>query len=124
MKIDSKLLLKYVVRIAIISWVAFIIGLLSSYIFDFMLVNTMFIIGMILIIIGGLSLSGGITAGMSLKALGRNNAQYQATLNNEIVTKENEIKNNNLISNKTPRVNMISILISGVICILFVVILL
>lgn len=121
---NMKQLLKCLIRGIIIATICIIIGLLITNFSKFLLYNVLFIEGMILIVIGGISIVGGISAGNSLKTLGRDNTQYNTTLNYEIVKKENEIKKSGLSSNKGIPYDMISAVIAGLVCIVVVIVIL
>lgn len=80
--------------------------------------DVLFIEGGIVIILGVLSSISGNSTGLSLQALGQNNAQYVSNANLEISRMEKE-KNINSIKNEfKSSVNMVSLIIGGAVCII------
>lgn len=81
------------------------------------LVDILFFEGGIFILLGGLSLIGGIPAGVSLKGMGRSDAQYIAGIQMEVAQKEKAASPAILKNKLSYAFNAISLLIGGGICI-------
>jgi predicted membrane protein len=116
-KVQIKSLIKCVIWGGIWPIILVLIGLLIVNFTTYNLKDVLFIEGIILVILGGLSLVGGNPLGLSLQAMGQNSAQYVANANLEVTKMEKEKNTNRIKSNLRTSINMVSLIIGGVICI-------
>jgi len=94
------------------------IGFLIVNFTSYTLKDILFIEGIILIVLGALSSIGGNPTGLSLQALGQDNAQYVANANLEVTKMEKQIHHDNIKTNLRNSFNIISLIIGGAICII------
>lgn len=81
-------------------------------------IDILFFESIIFIIIGILAFLGGFPAGISLKGMGKKDAQYIANVNVEVDSSENKIKEMSRMKAVTGSFNKISILTGGLLCFL------
>jgi len=117
-KSQIKSLIKCVVWGIFWSIILIVIGLIITNFTSYNLKDILFIEGVITVILGSLSSINGNPMGLSLQALGSINAQYVANANLEVTKMEREKRHNNFKSNLQSSINMISLIIGGVICII------
>lgn len=113
-----KLLIRSVVIGTIWAVILIVFGFWLEYTTGSPFVDILFFEGGILIILGGLSLLGGIPAGFSLKGLGRNDGQYIAGIQIAVEQKESEVRKTILKNKISYAFNAVSLLLGGGICIL------
>lgn len=90
-KIEIKPVLKTVTWGVVWALVLIGAGYALSLLFRRPAVDILFFAGMICALLGGVILNGGIRLGFSMKSLGKNDAQYVATLNQKIMETEKEV---------------------------------
>ncbi len=101
----------YAIVLAVIGFI--VVNFIS---YDFK--DVLFIESIIVIIVGALSLNSGKSMGLSLQGLGQSNAQYISNANLEITKMENEKKKPRSETNWNSTLNMISLIVAGIICII------
>lgn len=117
-KSQIKSLIKCVVWGIFWSIILVIIGFVIENFTSYTLKDILFIEGIVVVLLGALSSIGGNPMGLSLQALGQNNAQYAANANLEVTRMEKEKRHNNFKSNLRSSLNTVSLIIGGVICII------
>ncbi|WP_346938717.1 hypothetical protein [uncultured Clostridium sp.] len=117
-KSQIKFLIKCVVWGIIWSIILVLIGLGIVNFTTYNLKDILFIEGIILVILGVSSFLGGNPTGLSLQGLGQTNAQYIANANLEVTRMEKEKTTTPIKNNFKASINMISLVMGGVICII------
>lgn len=117
-KSNLKHLFKYILWGIIWSIAFVIIALIIVDKTQYILKDVLFIEGIIVILLGALSLFGGNSMGLSLQALGQTNAQYVANANLEVTKKEKELNSRQIKDNFRSSVNTVSLIVGGTICII------
>jgi len=117
-KSQIKSLIKCVVWGIFWSIILIIIGFIIANFTYYTLKDVLFIEGIIIVLLGALSSIGGNPMGLSLQGLGQSNAQYAANANLEVTKMEKEKHHNNSKPNLRSSLNTVSLIISGVICII------
>lgn len=115
-----RLLINCAVRGIVWAIIPFAIGLVIINFTSYDFKDVLFIESLILIVVGVASLNSGKPMGLSLQGLGQNNAQYIANANLQISRMENEKRKYNLKSGLKSDLNIISLIIGSVICIIIV----
>ncbi len=85
---------------------------------SYSLKDVLFVEGIVLVALGALSSIGGNPKGLSLQALGQDNAQYVANANLEVTKMEKQMHHNNIKTNLRSSFNIISLIIGGAISII------
>ncbi|MHB1485212.1 MAG: hypothetical protein ACYCYI_11180 [Saccharofermentanales bacterium] len=102
----------------ILASVLIIAGLVIDNFSGLAFIDILFFESLIFIIIGILAFLGGFPSSLSLRGLGKNDAQYVANMNMEVTASENKIKETSRVKAMTGSFNKISILAGGLICFL------
>jgi hypothetical protein len=116
--IQLKSLAKCIVFGVLWSIILIIIGVIIANFTSYNLKDVLFIEGIIVVILGALSSISGNPMGLSLQALGQNNAQYVAKANLEVTDMEKQKHHENFKTNIRSSINTVSLVIGGVICII------
>lgn len=102
----------------ILASVLIIAGLIIEKFSELAFIDILFFESLIFIIIGILAFLGGFSAGLSLRGLGKRDAQYITNVNMEVAAVENKIKYTSRVKATTGYFNKISLLTGGLICFL------
>lgn len=116
MKFEIKSILNCILHGILLSIVAIFISFTISYLFNFNLTDSLFIVGIVLVLFGILASLNGNSMGLSLNELGSSGAQFISRANLEVTNSERTKNNLKLVVKMT--FSMISLILSGVICII------
>ena len=116
-KSQIKPLIKCIVWGILWAIVFILIGFVIVNFTSYSLKDVLFIEGIVLVALGALSSIGGNPTGLSLQALGQNNAQYVANANLEVTKMEKQRHHDNIKTNLRSSFNIVSLIIGGSICI-------
>ncbi|WP_346917214.1 hypothetical protein [Clostridium sp.] len=117
-KSQIKSLIKCVVWGIIWSIILVLIGLCIVKFTTHNLKDVLFIEGIILVIWGGMAFVGGNPMGISLQGMGQINAQYIANANLEVTKMEKEKTATPIKNSFKASINIVSLVIGGLICII------
>ena len=116
-KSQIKPLIKCIVWGILWAIVFILIGFVIVNFTSYSLKDVLFIEGIVLVALGALSSIGGNPTGLSLQALGQDNAQYAANANLEVTKMEKQRHHDNIKTNLRSSFNIVSLIIGGSICI-------
>ncbi|MEG1797375.1 MAG: hypothetical protein RR262_12835 [Clostridium sp.] len=116
-KSQMESLIKCVVWGILWSIIFILIGFIIANFTPYILKDVLFVEGMLVIIVAASSSISGNPLGLSLQALGENNAQYVANANLEVTKMEKQKQHHNFKTDLRSSLNAVSLIIGGVICI-------